>query len=131
MALLNLKGKTFGIKNSLAYPVLGLGAVALLGGGAMLLSQGGGLQLFAPPPVAPSGPPVPVATRVLFNVYPPVVKPFSKLRLQGQFEDLNGAPAPVSTGYYTIFENVPQGPYFSAGSLITSRGILGTNVSSF
>lgn len=126
---LNLKGKTFGIKNTLAYPVLGLGALAVLGGGALMLSQGGQLpNLFGPP--APTTP-VSSAVRVLFNVYPPVVKPFRKIRLQGQFEDANGMPATVPIGYYTIFENVPQGPYFSAGRLITSRGIVGNNVAAF
>jgi hypothetical protein len=128
MAILNLKGKTMGIKNTLAYPVIGLGAIALGVGGLVMTGKLNLSSIF--PPETPAAP-VSKAVRVLFNVYPPTIKPFRKIRLQGQFEDMNGMPAPVQTGYYTIFENVPQGPYFSAGRLITSRGILGSNVSAF
>jgi hypothetical protein len=126
---LNLKGKTFGIKNTLAYPVLGLGALALAGGALVMTGNLNLSSIF--PSQEPPKPATPNAVRVMFNVYPPTVKPFRKLRLQGQFEDMNGQVAIVPMGYYTIFENVPQGPYFSAGRLITSRGILGTNVGAF
>jgi hypothetical protein len=129
MALLNLKGKTMGIKNTLAYPVIGLGALAL-GVGGLVMS--GNLKLDSIfPPETPTKPAGPTAVRVMFNVFPPVIKPFRKIRIQGQFEDANGQIAPVPTGYYAIFESVPAGPYFSAGRLLTSRGIVGTNVGAF
>ena len=130
MALkLNIQGKTFGIKNTLVYPVAGL---ALLGGGALFISQYGknfGFNLnnlFGTPTTA-----TPKAVTVSFNVYPPTIKPFRKLRLQGQFQDANGIPAPVPYGYYAIFENVPAGSYASQGRLLVSQGIVGQNVGAF
>lgn len=125
----DIKGKTVGIPNTLVYPALGIG---ILGGGALLLqshakdfnwSLG---NLFGAPKTN-----VPKAVRVNFNVYPNVVKPFRKIRLQGQFEDSNGVPAPVEYGYYSIFENVPSGPYFTQGRLLVSSGIVGQNVGAF
>jgi hypothetical protein len=128
---LNLKGKTFGIKNTLVYPV---GAVAVLGGGALLLTAYGKNfnwnlgSLFGPqtPQAA-----TPKAVRVNYNIYPPTIKPFRKIRIQGQFEDANGVPATVPIGYYAIFENVPSGSYASEGRNLVSTGIVGQNVGAF
>lgn len=119
-----LNGKTFGINNSLVYPAV---AAALIGGG-YLLTGGKIPNLF--PPAAPSKA-LSKAVRVNFNVYPPTIKPFRKIRLQGQFEDANGIPAPVEYGYYSIFESVPAGADFRAGRLLISSGIVGQNVGAF
>lgn len=125
----DIKGKTVGIPNTLVYPALGVG---LLGGGYLLLQAHGANfnwslgNLFGAPKSN-----VPKATTVSFNVYPNVVKPFRKMRLQGQFQDANGVPAPVEYGYYSIFENVPSGPYFTQGRLLVSQGIVGQNVGAF
>jgi hypothetical protein len=125
---INLKGKTFGISNTLAYPAIG---AILLGGGYLAYQQmaGGKLNLgnlFGPPAKTS-----PKAVRVNFSVYPPTIKPFRKIRLQGQFEDANGIPAPVEYGYYSIFESVPAGADFRAGRLLVSSGIVGQNVGAF
>ncbi len=120
----NLKGKTFGVKNIIAYPIIG---AVLLGGGYLL--TGGKI-----PNLFPSATPAKAASkavRVNFNVYPPTIKPFRKIRLQGQFEDANGIPAPVEYGYYSIFESVPAGADFRAGRLLASSGIVGQNVGAF
>lgn len=120
---INLKGKTFGINNTLAYPAI---AAVLIGGGYML--TGGKIPNLFPSTAKPAGP---KATAVQFNVYPNSVKPFRKIRLQGQFQDANGVPAPVEYGYYAIFESVPAGADFRAGRLLVSNGILGQNVGAF
>ena len=121
---INLKGKTFGVSNSLAYPAI---AAVLIGGGYML--TGGKIpNLF---PSATPAKPLSKAVRVNFNVYPPTIKPFRKIRLQGQFEDANGIPSPVEYGYYSIFESVPAGADFRAGRLLASSGIVGQNVGAF
>ena len=122
---LNLKGKTFGVNNTLAYPAI---AAVLLGGGYLL--TGGKMPNFFPSAVPPNKP-LSTAVRVNFNVYPPTIKPFRKIRLQGQFEDANGVPAPVEYGYYAIFESVPAGADFRAGRLLASSGIVGQNVGAF
>lgn len=126
---LNLKGKTFGVPNTVAYPAAG---ALLVGGGAIFMSLYGSSfnwdikSLFGPPQVKQNK-----AVRVNFNVYPPTIKPFRKIRLQGQFEDSNGVPAPVSIGYYAIFESVPAGYDFQQGRLLVSSGIVGQNVGAF
>lgn len=128
---LNVKGKTLGFPNTLVYPVAG---IAVLGGGALFLSQYASNFNWSLPNIlgdAQKNVKVPQAVRVNFNVYPPTIKPFRKLRLQGQFEDANGIPAPVQYGYYAIFENVPAGPYMSQGRLLVSSGIVGQNVGAF
>jgi len=126
---LNLQGKTFGVKNTLVYPVAG---IAALGGAALFISQYGknfgfnlGNLFGAPTTKAPQ------AVRVTYNVYPNVIKPFRKIRIQGQFESENGIPAPVPYGYYAIFENVPAGSYAREGRLLVSSGIVGQNVGAF
>jgi len=127
---LNLQGKTFGIKNTLVYPVAGVAAIA---GAGLFISQYGknfGFNignLFG----APTKEAGPKAVRVNFNIYPPVIKPFRKIRLQGQFEDANGNLATVPVGHYAVFENVPAGSYAKEGRLLASTGIVGQNVSSF
>jgi hypothetical protein len=125
---LNLKGKTFGINNTLVYPAAG---IATLGGAYLLyttmFNKSFDLSsLFGPPAAAKTS----QAVRVNFNVYPPTIKPFRKIRLQGQFEDANGIPAPVEYGYYAIFENVPAGTNFQQ-RLLVSSGIVGQNVGAF
>lgn len=127
---LNLKGKTFGVKNTIAYPVAGLG---LLAGGAYLLwsAYGGSFNwslpnLFGQPTVKENK-----AVRVSFNVYPNVVKPFRKIRVQGQFEDANGIVSNVPVAYYAIFESVASGSYATEGRLLVSSGVLGYNVGAF
>lgn len=71
------------------------------------------------------------AQRVIFNVYPPVIKPFRRIKLRGSFEDNQGVIQPVNIGYYAIFENVQAGPYASEGRLMVSRGIIGQGISNF
>ena len=127
---LSLKKKTFGIPNTLVYPAW-LVAVGI-GGYYLWQTYGSSLNLpklewlFGGQPK----PEVPKAVRVNFNVYPPVVKPFRKLRLQGQFEDMNGMVANVAYGYYSIFESVPAGQSFQK-RLLVSSGIVGQNVGAF
>jgi hypothetical protein len=129
---LNLQGKTFGVKNTLVYPIAGVAALA--GAGLFISKYGQNFgfnigNLFGAPNANAKA--APKAVRVNFNVYPPVIKPFRKIRLQGQFEDANGIPAPVEYGYYAIFENVPAGSNWQQGRLLTSSGIVGQNVGAF
>jgi hypothetical protein len=120
---INLKGKTLGLPNTLAYPAI---AAVLIGGGYML--TGGKIPNLFPSTAKPAGP---KATTVSFNVYPTTVKPFRKIRLQGQFSDPNGMAASVPIAYYGIFESIPSGSDFKAGRLLVSNGVLGQNVSAF
>lgn len=118
---LNLKGKTFGLDNTLVYPAA---AVAVLGGAALFITSSN-ISFGVPKTTEPP------AVRVNYNIYPPVIKPFRKIRIQGQFESANGVPAAVPFGYYAIFENVPAGSYSREGRLLVSSGIVGQNVSVF
>ena len=119
-----LKGKTFGISNIIVYPAA---AAVLLGGGYLL--TGGKIPNLFPSTTAAKA--VSKAVRVNYNVYPTSVKPFRKIRVQGQFEDANGIPAQVPYGYYAIFESIPAGSDFRAGRLLVSSGIVGQNVGAF
>lgn len=124
---LNLKGKTFGVKNTIVYPVAG---AAVVGAGALLFSMYGKNFNWNIPNLFGQTKETPKAVRVNFNVYPPTIKPFRKIRLQGQFEDANGIPAPVEYGYYAIFENIPAGTSLQQ-RLLVSSGIVGQNVGAF
>ena len=123
---LNLKGKTAGVSNTLVYPAVGIGLL----GGAYLLYQMYGSKFNLGSVFGVQKPEGPKAVRVSFNVYPPTIKPFRKIRVQGQFEDNNGVMATVPVAYYAVFESIPAGSSFNQ-RLMVSSGVLGQNVSSF
>lgn len=124
---LSLKGKTFGINNTLVYPAAGIG---LLGGAYLLFQMYGAKFNLAGLLGGQQQQQGPVATRVSFNVYPPTIKPFRKIRVQGQFESSNGVAATVPIAYYAIFESIPAGSSFNQ-RLMVSSGVLGQNVNAF
>lgn len=131
----NLKGKTFGVQNTLFYPIATAGV--LLGGGGILwyANQQGYIDLsklnFNLDFLNLPGANLSKAERVIFNVYPPVIKPFRRIKLRGSFEDNQGNAQPVSTGYYGIFENVQAGAFAKEGRLMVSRGVIGQGISNF
>ena len=125
---INLKGKTFGINNTLLYPAV---AAAVLGGGYIFYNMyGNSFNWSLPNLFGQTAPKQNKAVRVNYNVYPNVVKPFRKIRIQGQFEDINGVPSPVPIGYYAIFENIPAGNSLEQ-RLLVSSGVVGQNVGAF
>lgn len=122
-----LKGKTLGVKNNILIPIIGIGGGAL---GLWYLLDSGAFKKFYQIGAQKQAP-ITVAQRLIFNVYPPVVKPFRQIKVRGQFEDMAGNAAPVQTAYYAIFENVAAGPYVSEGRQMVSRGNIGNYVSVF
>lgn len=132
LKLLAPNGKTAGIPNWFLVP-FGIGTAAL---GLYLAHSEGYLDslyksLSSTLSFSDTSTPTTKAQRVIFNVYPPVIKPFRRIKLRGTFEDNQGVIQPVNIGYYAIFENVQAGAYAKEGRLMVSRGVLGQGISNF